>query len=161
MLKQLLKLSYKKPQVIHFLTDSLRKSLVKKFKLTKQIGLYYISSGEEEDETDSNEVKIANDDSHIKFHSEPVENQNPVVVNSSNVVMLQTNPTVTTIDISKPCYLINSTPQQPIYSTGNVLSEQEIMSMPIVVCDDNKQEKTGLGQFIIPAGRFFVSYFIC
>lgn len=65
--------------------------------------------------------------------------------------MVQTGSTMGTIDISKPCYVINSAPQ-PIFSTGNVLSEQEIMSMPIVVCDD-KQEKQGMNQFIIPASK--------
>lgn len=90
---------------------------------------------------------------YLKFHNKTnhttttTDNQNSVVVNSNNVLMLHSAPTVATIDISKPYYFINSTTQS-ICNTANVLSEQEIMSMPVVVCDD-KQDKQGLSQLIV------------
>lgn len=106
-----------------------------------------------------NQNSDGNFDAYLKFRSNTVETPNSVMVNSSNVLMVQTASSVGTIDISKPCYVINNA-TQPIYSTGNVLSEQDIMSMPIVVCDDNKQDKQGLGQFIIPASKCFVSFIL-
>lgn len=93
-------------------------------------------------------------DGNVRFHS--TQPQNSVVVNTNNVLMVQTAPsTMGTIDMTKPCYVINSA-AQPVYTAGNVLSDQDIMSMPIVVCDDKREKQGGVGQFIIPTSKCFV-----
>lgn len=97
-------------------------------------------------------------DHYLKFHNTTnlnptvsLANQNSLMVNPNSVLMLQTAPAVAAIDFSAPYYVINST-AQPICSANSVLSEQEIMSMPVVVCD-NKQEQRGLSQLIVSTGK--------
>lgn len=151
--------------MIHFLINLLRKLLVKKkLQITKALFLLKFLFVTGEDENDENNQPTEqngtnqnqNPGENVKFQSSEttVDTQNSVVVNSNNVLMVQTASSFGTIDISKPCYVLNNAPQ-PVYSTGKILSEQDIMSMPIVVCDDSKQDKQTVNQLIIPGSKYF------
>lgn len=97
-----------------------------------------------------------------------ISTSNAVVSNPGGLLMVQTNsvmPTATSENnVINSCYVINSDPlskvtQQSHFIT-NVLSDQDILSMPtVIVCEERNGKTNANGASVLSSKCIFISLF--